>query len=211
MGSSVNSLALTTAARVKSRGGLVSGFSDVEIDHQINAVSSEFESYCGRFFRSRTWTHDDTTHQRLSSYGGSVLFLRNRPITAVTSLKLFPSTTALTEGYNQHFKVNNLEGYIELVNGNVFYDAVGVVEIIYTAGYLDDPAAALRPLYSWNVAGQEIESACIDTVIDRFHMQDRERARLASRSMEGVSVSYLTDNFLPHVQKVLDKHKAVYF
>ena len=75
----------------------------------------------------------------------------------------------------------------------------------------DDPAAALRPLYSWNVAGQEIESACIDTVIDRFHMQDRERARLASRSMEGVSVSYLTDNFLPHVQKVLDKHKAVYF
>lgn len=198
MAVAVDQYALTDLERVKEHGGLSGTSDDQELVRLINETSARIEAYLGRNVVTRTYTHDGSTLPRLDSNGGSTLILKHFPVTNVASLKLDPDATALTEGWNQDFVVNQDKGWLDLVGGGVFLSRSAVVECTYTGGY-----ATTDPTY------KELQYAATKQVVWAFRQKDREREGVASRSDQGVTVSYLTDAWLPEVREILDRHAHV--
>lgn len=206
-----NTYALTDLERVKRHLGPAldrSKTDDTEIGKLINEVSARVEHECGRHFLSQTWTHDGTTLPRLNSTGGKTLWLPEAPVTAVSSLKVTPDGPALTEGWNEDFVVHAREGIVELVGeGVAFYEAPGVVEVTYTAGYLTSPAAGTEAWYGWTTAAADLILAVTQQVAWEYRVKDADRQGVISRAVEGVNVSYLTDPWLPSVKRVLEQYR----
>lgn len=208
MAVSENTYALTTLERVKEHGDIKAVRSDAELVHLINEVSARIETALGRHLISRVWTHDGTTLPRLDSCGGALLWLPERPVTAVSSLKVYPTSDALTEGYDEDFLIRNHEGIIELVNGNSFYSGRQLVAITYTAGYLTTGTASQLMVYGWNEKAADLQLAATMQTVWQWHQKEREREGVASRSEAGVSVSYLNDTWLPEVADILARYAA---
>jgi len=208
-----NTYALTRLARVKNHLGIAAAEAkyDVELVQAINEASAQIESYAGRYFRSRTWTHDGTTLPRLSSTGGTRLWLPAYPITSVTSLKLEPTGSAMTawNGTSGDYAVRALEGIIELVSGWSFWDAPNVVELTYVGGFLDSPTAAQASFYGWTSAAADVEAAAVQQVAWFWSSKDRHREGVTSRSFEGVTTAFMTDALLPEVKEKLERYRRV--
>jgi len=209
MAVSENTYALTSLERVKEHGDIKAMRSDAELVHLINAVSARIETALGRHLISRTWTHDGSTLPRLSSHGGAKLWLPERPVTSVTTLKTYPTHDALTEGYDEDFLIHHQEGMIELVNGNSFYIGSQLVEITYVAGYLTSGTASQLMLYGWNEKAADLQLAATIQTVWQWHQKEREREGVASRSEAGISVSYLNDTWLPEVADILARYSGV--
>jgi hypothetical protein len=211
MANAENTYALTSLERVRQHlgpeGSTRSQQQDVELAHLINNVSAAMEKYCGRFFRSRTYTHDGTTLPRLDSCAGTKLWVPNAPITSVTSLKTSPLDTALTEwdGTTGDFVVVAEEGLIELLT-TAFYEQRRIVELTYVGGYLDTPAAGQYG-YGWDVAAADLQLACIQQVCWVYRGKERVKEGISSRSFEGVTTAYMTDAWLPEVKETLDRYR----
>lgn len=200
--------ALTTVPRVQQHLGPDAGRLDTEeMVKVIRAVSVAMEKECGRKFRSRTYTHDGTTLHRLDSHGGKKLWVPNAPVTSVTSLKIHPSATALTEwnGTTGEYVVVAEEGLIELLDLE-FYNQRRVVELTYVGGFLDAPTTAQETAgFGWDASAEDVEFACVQQVCWVLRGKDRAKEGVASRSFEGVTTAYLTDAWLPEVKEVLDR------
>jgi hypothetical protein len=205
-----NAYALTGLARVKQHGGITGNENDAELDVLINEVSARIEGFTGRHFLSRQWVHDGTVLPRLDSHGGTELFLRESPITAVASLKTYPTATALTEGYASDFVVHADQGVIELINGHVFLKAPRVVEITYTAGYSSTLSTEAQTwLWGQDEASGDIRLAATKQVVWEFRQKQREREGIASRSEAGATVTYLTGEWLPEVAEILKRYRRM--
>lgn len=208
-----NAYALTGLDRVKAHIGIADSTHDhdTELDRLINEVSARIETYCHRHFRSRTWTHDGTTLPRLDSYGGNKLWLPESPVTGVTadSFKLYPTNEALTEGYDEDFLVDAMTGCIRLVGGQGFYNGEQLVTITYTAGYTAAAGTDADWLYSWDHNAADLELAAVKQIAWAFTQKDREKEGVASRSLEGSTVTYLTTPWLPEVKDILDTYARV--
>jgi hypothetical protein len=203
-----NTYALTDLERVKKWAGIVSGDDDDEITRVINEVSAEIEGRCGRQFISRTYTHDGDVAggnlPRLDSFGGTRLWLPQLPVTSVTTLKVYPTHSALTEGYDEDFVIGHDEGMIELVNGNGFYRGRQLVEITYVAGYLTAPGETQGWAWGWNVDAAEIQEAATVLSAFRFNQKNRQREGIASISEGGATVSYFDS--IRFVDEILERH-----
>lgn len=202
--------ALTTLERVKQHAQIESEDYDAELTALINEVSARVETFLGRHVISRQWVHDGSAadNPRLDSYGGTELFLPEAPITAVSTLKVYPTHTALTEGYDEDFVVDASAGIIELVNGNCFYRGRQLVEITYTAGYLSSATAGQESwLFGMDQASADIRLAATIQTAWSFHQKQRQREGVASMTSEGVSVQYLTDAWVPEVRDMLEPHR----
>lgn len=202
-----NTYALTDLEAVGRQLGVKpSQDEEAYITDLINQVSAKMEGYAGRRFRNRTYTHDGTTLARLDSFGGTKLWLDNPPITSVTTLKLYPGTTALTAGYASGYLVKRDEGIIELVNGNVFFDLAQVVEITYAGGYHDGPSASESYYTGWFVAAADLALAAAQQVAHEYKRKARERDGLVSVSAGGATYTYKQEAWLPEVVEVLDRY-----
>lgn len=213
MAQSENEYALTSLERVKEHARISTTNHDAELLRLINEVSSRVERYCGRHFLSRQYVHDGTTLPRLTSYGGSVLVLPQRPITAVSALTLYPDGSSLTEGYNSDFMVEGGPGIIRLIGqvfaGSTDLPAVGYVELTYTAGYTVADGEDTDWDWASSHAGAEIGLAVAMQVAEVWHGKDRQRDGLASVSTEGTTATYLNRPWLPAVQEILDAHRRI--
>ena len=204
---------LTSLERVKQHALIDSEAYDAELTTLIKEVSARVQQYLGRHVLSRTWIHVGTQsyYPRLNSYGGTLLFLPEMPITSVTAstFKLIPSSTALVEGWDKDFVVHSHEGIIELVNGRSFYTGSGIVELIYTAGYLTAPSAGQESwLYGYDEASAQIRHATTIQTAAVFHAKQRLREGVASISSEGVSVQYLSGAWHPEAQDILERMRV---
>jgi hypothetical protein len=211
-----NTYALTDLPRVKAHGDITGDDHDTELDRLINETTAAIENYCGRRFLSRDYTHDGTTLPRLDSYGGITLRLPENPVTAVSTLKLDPNQSALTEGWNEDFTIDHDAGAIVLVAqsflGSPAFPARQVVEITYTAGYLrdsDSPTAAQGWLWGETTAAADLTLAATQQVVWAFNQKHREREGISSRSTEAGTVTYLTSAWLPQVKAVLDRYARI--
>lgn len=205
-----NSESLTTLERVKEHALVTSEDYDSEITKLIKETTARIQTFLGRHVLSRQWVHDGSAadNYRLDSHGGTTLFLPEAPITAVSTLKTYPTLTALTEGYDEDFVIRNREGIIELVNGNYFYDATGVVEITYTAGYLLTPASGQYTwTYGYDDASADIRLAATIQTAWQFHQKQRQREGVASMTSEGVSIQYMTQPWVPEVLDMLTPYR----
>lgn len=206
--------ALTTVPRVQQYlGGDAQRLDTEEMVKVIRAVSAGIERECGRQFRSRTYTHDGTTaaNHRLDSFGGTKLWLAHAPVTAVSSLKLHPSGTALTEwnGTTGDYVVVADEGMVELLSLE-FWRQRRVVEITYTAGFLDSPTAAqIAAGWGWRENAEDVSLAA--TIASAWVIRGKDRAKegVSSRSFEGVTTTYLTDAALklPEVKDLIERYR----
>lgn len=204
-----NDYGLTSLSRVKQHADIVNKDHDTELVRLIDEVSARIEGFLGRHLWSRTWTHDGTTLPRLDSCGGTKLFLPEYPVTDVDSLKVYPTASALTEGYDDDFVVDNSAGIIRLLSTG-FYDAPQVVEITYTAGYATGLAEAKAWLWGQDTASADLTMAATKQVAWEFRQKDREREGVASRSDAGGSVSFLNTEWLLEVKAILNRHKRSY-
>lgn len=187
------------------------GLNDALILEIGNQVSAFVERYCGRKFRSASYTHDGTTLERLTPHNLTDLWLPNAPVTAVSSLKAYNGGTALTEstdGYTGDFVVHQGIGLVRLINGNGFpYQGLPSVEITYTGGYLaSGAAAALRKEFGWDDAAGDLQTAVNKQIAWLYDRRKHETEGVASVSSGGTTVQYLTDALLPDVRETLDSY-----
>ncbi len=212
MAAEENTHALISLERLKQHANISTDTHDVELVQIINETSSRAERFMGRHIYSRTYTHDGTTLPRLDSLGGTDLLLPETPVTSITSLKLTPDATALTEGWDGDFTVDAMSGIVTLMGGSAFSGsqdrpARGYVEITYVAGYHGSPTEEEGWYWGASVAGSEIRAAITQQAAWSFHQKDRLREGISSVTTEGATVSYLTGEWLPEVEEILTAHR----
>jgi hypothetical protein len=134
--------ALTTVANVK----YVWGRDQADLTHDdriqtlINLLSGRIESWCGRSFKSQTYTAE--------LYDGNCdeyLALKQYPITAVTTVKEDDVTVDLTD--TDDIKIHYAEGLIYRASG--WPGGVLNIEVTYTAGYATIPSGLEAALVEW--------------------------------------------------------------
>jgi hypothetical protein len=208
MAEAVNALSLVNLDDAADFIGATSDRRNVVIAELVKGVSARIEGALGRKVRSRTWTHDGTTLPRLNSRGGTKLWLPNVPVTSISTLKLDPDATALTQGWDEDFEVDADTGRIDLYSGS-FLNRLRVVEITYAGGYLNDAAASAVQayVYGYDDRSSDIRLACLQQIQFEYHRFLHQEEGILSRSEEGVSVQYVNTEFLPSVQGVIDRYR----
>lgn len=147
--------ALCSLADVKTYLGWMDGNRDAVISALIPAASGFIESYCDRVFLQASYT------ETRNGNGGSRLFLRNGPVSAVASvtvdgLTVPAATNAVTFGY----VFDDLAVYIrEGGYPGRFNRGVQNVTVAYTAGF-----AAIPP---------EVNQACVELIAFKLAKRDR--------------------------------------
>ncbi len=179
---------LTTLANVKAylSPPLTTTNDDALLSRLITAASQFIQSWLNRTIAVTSYT--DTRN----GGGGARVFLRNRPVTAVSSVTIdgviVPASNPPPNGAGYLFDDNS----IYLV-GQVFSKGVQNVVIQYTAGY-----AATPP---------EIEQACIALVVLRY--KERDRIGQVSKNLAGEVVSFQQKDMPADVATTLDQYRNV--
>jgi hypothetical protein len=177
---------LTTLANVKAylSPPLVTTADDALLSRLITAASQFIQTWLNRAIASASYT--DTRN----GTGGTILFLGNRPVTAVASVTvdgvaIAPSSPPPTgDGYLFD------DSAVYLV-GHCFSRGAQNVVVQYTAGF-----AATPP---------EIEQACIALVALRY--KERDRIGQVSKNLGGETVSFQQKDMPADVATVLDQYR----
>jgi hypothetical protein len=193
-------LDLTTVATVTSRGGITSpGDDDAIIQDIITAVSAAIRAEVGRSILSAAFT------ERYNGNGQARLWLRNFPVTAVTSLKVFEvEVTAAADVLSPGYLVDPDGKSIYLTpvsSAGVPGVQIGVfpwgeqnVEVAYTAG---GDAVVLA----------DLGDACVRQTLNEYNARTREGQN--SKSLGGEVISFEREAFLPAVQRAIDRSRRV--
>jgi hypothetical protein len=179
---------LTTLANVKAylSPPLTTTADDALLSRLITAASQFIQSWLDRTIPVTSYT--DTRN----GTGGMRLFLRNRPVVAVSAVTvdgvaIAPSDPPpLGAGYLYD------DSAVYLI-GTCFGKGVQNVTVSYTAGY-----AATPP---------ELEQACIALVALRY--KERDRIGQASKNLGGETVSFQQKDMPADVATVLDGYRNV--
>lgn len=140
---------LTTLAIVRQSITRLALVSDDEINRLIGEASSVIESYCNRTFGTATFT------ETLDTDGSGQIFLKNTPITSITSITVgLPNGGTVLDASTYTF--NSLTGEIRGISSDGFFpDSAGIstalsgsygfqsVQIVYVGAYGTIPAAVV--------------------------------------------------------------------
>lgn len=180
---------LTTLADLKSylSPPLTTTADDALLTRLITAASQFIQTWLNRTIASASYT--DTRN----GTGGARLFLRNRPVTAVSSLTVDGVAIAPSDppplGAGYLFD----DSAIYLVGGQCFTRGAQNVVVEYTAGFPATPP--------------EIEQACIALVVLRY--KERDRIGQASKNLGGETVSFQQKDMPADVATLLDQYRNV--
>jgi hypothetical protein len=178
---------LTTLANVKAwlSPPLATTTDDALLQRLVTAASQFIQVWLDRTIAAQAYTETRDGH------GGARLVLRNRPVTAVTSLvvdgvAIPPSTAPGAAGY----RFDDVS--LGLV-GHAFTRGFQNVVVGYTAGY-----AATPP---------DIEQACIALVALRY--KERDRIGHVSKSLAGETVTFTQKDLPADVATLLAQYRNV--
>ena len=158
---------LATQDEVKEYIDMPGGSSDADdvIDDLITRVSDRFHKYCGiSSFHSTTYT------EYYSGQGTQELFLDQRPIISITSIK---QDSEWAFGSDSTFASDNyaIQDDRVVLKDNVFSSGVRNLQVIYTAGYATIPT--------------DLKQACIEEVARAF--DKRLNVDVSSRTLADTS------------------------
>lgn len=179
---------LTTLANVKAylSPPLTATADDALLARLITAASQFIQTWLNRAIAQGAY------EETRNGTGGTRLFLRNRPVTAVSSLAIdgvdVPPASAPAGGTGYRFDESSL-----YLVGYVFAKGAQNVAARYTAGY-----AATPP---------EIEQACIALVALRY--RERDRIGQVSKNLAGEVVSFQQKDMPADVATLLDQYRNV--
>ncbi|HEY1503366.1 MAG TPA: head-tail connector protein [Stellaceae bacterium] len=179
---------LTTLANVKAylSPPLVTTADDALLSRLVTAASQFIQSWLNRTIAAASYT------ETRSGAGGTRLFLRNRPVTAVASVTVdgvaiaASSPAPMGDGYL-------FDDSSVFLIGHSFTRAAQNVTVQYTAGYASTPP--------------EIEQACIALVALRY--KERDRIGQASKNVGGETVSFQQKDMPADVATILDQYRNV--
>jgi hypothetical protein len=149
--------ALASLAYVKDYCNITVTTYDSYLTNRINAASAEIQTWCNRTFPLTNYT------ENYDGPGSTILQLRQRPVTAVTSITTefysgMPTVIPSTE-----FVLNSRTGLVSVKPSSTYsywfpYDAVAgqqSIQVVYTAGYSTIP--------------QDIQEAVAKIVLNKFN------------------------------------------
>lgn len=212
MTTTILTYALTTKDKVKDYCGIPSTdtTTDDVITQLINQATGFIESFCGgRRFLSTTYTDElyDSMGGR-SQIGGSIIFLQQMPITALTAVKYRAGTTTTpnwvtydANGYLLYGK----EGYVK------FYSVLPEISLglsfTYTAGYLIDFANETD--ITKHTLPFDLTQVCTQMVAEQMNI--RKSRGIKTESTEGQSITYFDrsgSNMDPMTLETLRKYQT---
>lgn len=210
MSDAINTLSLMTLDEARAYLREPDPTYNLAVTLLVKGVSARIQSAMNRRIRSRTWTHDGSVLPRLDSHGGSCIWLPNVPVTAMSVLKVDPDQGALTLGWNDDYEFDPFTGKVSLLNGSWFWNRPKVVEITYVGGYLDDAdAGSVSEEYVWGYDDRsaDIRLAALQQLKFEWDQWKNEDDGVASRSEEGVSVTFSQSELIPRVQAVVERYR----
>ena len=158
---------LTTVADVQQWLGITSPAQDAALlQRLVSAASAMIQSYIGYNVALTTYT------ETRSGSGKNSLFLKNRPVTAISSLSVAGIAQTPSLAYGQPGYAFDVESVF--LTGSAFGCGFQNVTITYTAGY------ATTPL--------DIAQACIELVALRYKLRDK--TGFVSEGALGQTTSY---------------------
>ncbi len=206
MTASITDSNLTTKTKVKLLLGITASTNDDLIDMLILNTTRFIEGYCGgRQFLNQNYVEVYDSAPNRGTKGGSVLFLNQFPITAVTYLKYRAGTVDNPNWvtYNTNSYLNYLkEGFIRFYG--VLPEISQALQVTYTAGYLIDFAHE-TDLTKHNLPW---DLCMVATEIVARKMQFRQAQGMKSMSVEGESVTFGEDTATKDQLAILKKYKT---
>lgn len=189
MNYSLSSTALVGIDAARDYLGITNNEKDELITLLINSATKQIENWCNRHFISATYTETFDGENKKN------LYLRERPITAVASVKDDTTTLTVDEDYYAYMS----EGRIMKASG-VWIDSPQNYTVEYTAGYT-----------SLADVPDDIQLACLMIVASAYNVKNRAGIKRESYG-SGYSVEYETKAALTdeNILSLLGKYKRVY-
>ena len=172
---------LTTKAKVKAFLGISGTTHDTLLDELIKNASASIERFCNRNFTSASYTEYFDTIA-----GDSKLFVKNYPVSALTSVQYRGGTWGAITWLDL-----NVNDYLLNENGKVsfaFYlpESEKYIKIVYTGGYLIDFDNESDPLQ--HTLPADLTQIATEIVAQIFNQ--RTSVGIANESTEGQSITY---------------------
>lgn len=177
-------MAFATLAQVKEWLGITGAADDALLTRMLDAATASMERYMARTILSASYT------ETRSGTGGNALTLRNRPISAVSSVTVNGTAWAASDGRSTGYV---FDGETLFAIGNIFARASQNVVVTYTAGYATVPA--------------DLEQACIELVGAKY--KERDRIGIQSKGLAGESISYIVKEFPDSVMAAMAQYRNV--
>lgn len=180
--------AITTVDRIKQRLGIDNANLDPIILRLVNAVTDFVESYCNRKFKEQTISNE--VHA-IDGYGQEYVFLKNRPVTALTSLQYRSGSIASPVWNNmlaESFELveDGKSGLIKVYGG---MSKGLLVRASYTAGFKIDFANFGNT--SLHTLPADLTD-CAERLVTRL-LKRREDEGKDHTSYQQSSIDYMTD------------------
>jgi hypothetical protein len=192
---------LTSVDKVKEYMGITDATSDTLIGNLVSEVSIYIANFCGgRNFLSQSYTEVYDTKA-----GRHKIFLRQIPVTAITSVKYRGGTPSNPTWLDYH-----VDGYLTYLKPgyiHFFSSLPGVaqgMQIVYTAGYIID-FNNYDDIMQHNLP-KDITMAANEMVAN--YMNTRKAAGISSESTEGQSIQYNMERAMTqNVKTILNSYK----
>lgn len=204
MSATIVPYALASVDKLNAQLGFTTGADatrDQLLADMIGAVTDFIEGYCGgRRFLSTAYTEVYDT--RNSSY----LFLNQRPVTAITSVKYrtgLPSSPTWVDYYANGYLSYLGSGMIRFFSKFVPFPQA--FQVVYTAGYLIDFANFNDP--TKHTLPHDLTQVAIEMVVAQYNT--RMAQGVYQESTEGQSLTYASDKYKldTNHEAVLNKYK----
>lgn len=191
--------ALTSLAQVKQYLGLSAATHDALLEGLIEAISAQFNAFCGRKLMARDYTHlsedaaFDPDNALLSGSGYPELLLPQYPVISLSSLVVEGREVAPASG-GVGWVLDSGAGVLGLL-GLIFPRGAHNVGLVYRAGF-----AAAPP---------DLAQAAVEQTAVRFQESAAGQGRLgvSARTLADGSVSYHSGALLPQVKAVLERYR----
>jgi uncharacterized phiE125 gp8 family phage protein len=179
---------LTTLANVKAwlSPPLTATVDDALLARLVTAASQFIQTWLNRTILLQTYA------ETRNGPGSTRLFLRNRPVTAVSALTIdgvaIPPSHPAPTGAGYLFDDSSL-----YLVGYLFRRGVQNIQVTYTAGFAEIPP--------------ELEQACIELVALRY--KERDRIGQVSKNLGGEVVSFTQKDLPPDVATLLNQYLSL--
>ena len=185
--SSLDDNALITTEDLKAYLDMKDSTQDKLLEILINAISTLFDQYTSRNLKEATYTD-----LYLDGNGEEIMYLPDWPIGSITSIA--EDSVALTEGEDNDYYLYADEGYLVRISA-VWLKGYKTIKITYKAGYLTVP--------------KDLQLACMEQVAYEWQRQKNRTWGESSKSKGDFNISYIKDDLLSQVKKVLDSYRKM--
>jgi hypothetical protein len=176
---------LTVLADLKAYLNVTVTTDDVLLQRLITSCSGFMQAWMNRVIAISTYT------ETRDGTDGTRLYMRNYPITAVTSVSIDQIAIASSPNSGQQGFYFNYDTV--MLNGYTFNRGQSNVVIVYSAGYATVPF--------------ELAQACIEMVAKRY--VERTRIGVVSKTLAGEVITYSIADMMPSTKTIMNDYKRV--